>query len=568
MQNGPDFDKLITPFVEIYQNIEHDLLVKIASHFKLYEEIGFKNSMEWYIKKIEELGGLNQEAVNIISKYSKIPKSKIIKMLKEAGLSTVDLNDIDKLNEIRSYKIDKNKLINSESFNNVIQNSYKELDQIFKLINTKAIEGSKEAYMDVLNQAYTEVSSGAFDYNTSIRKAINKMVDNGIKAVQYKQQDGTIRKYGIESVIRRDVLTAVVQSTNRASNTFINDLNAEYVEVSQHLGARVTNTYDYKDHSYWQGKVYKLDGSTDEYPNFQETCKEGDIQGIGGVNCRHIKWAFFPGISVPKAVNISKEENDKLYEQKQTQRAYERKIRLYQNKIDSFKEIGDVDNVEKYKNKLKDIDNEYNNYCDANNLKRNYAREQISTNSKVNRTKSDVMENKVFRDVTQEWIENATPNSHEVIFDDCFIDDDGIIHPIIGKEQLHPIPECSDEVEIANFIEKKFGGEIHLVPRISDISNTGIRTKTPDYIWKGSKWDLKTPGINGKFENTFERFIKKKDAKMQAKKFIINYKNFPTKTDEEIINVVLNTLKQPSRKWVETVIIIRDEKIIKIFSKT
>ena len=80
MQNGPDFDKLIEPLIEIYQNIELDLIKHIASHFKLYEPIGFKNSMKWYIKKVEELGGLNQEAIEIISKQTQIPKKKIIKI--------------------------------------------------------------------------------------------------------------------------------------------------------------------------------------------------------------------------------------------------------------------------------------------------------------------------------------------------------------------------------------------------------------------------------------------------------------------------------------------------------
>lgn len=376
MQNGPNFDKLIAPFIEIYQNIEHDLLIKIASHFKLYENIGFKNSMEWYVKKIEELGGLNQEAVEIISKYSKIPKSKIVDMLKEAGLSTLDIDAIEKLNKIRLYKINIDKLMISETFNNIVDNSYKEVSEIFKLINTKAIEGTKEAYMSVLNQAYTEVSSGVFDYNTSVSKAINKMIDSGITVAQYKQKDGSTRKYNIDSCVRRDVLTAVVQCTNRASDDFINELKAEYVEVSQHLGARVTDVNDYTNHSWWQGKIYKLVGSTPEYPNFQETCNEGDIQGIGGVNCRHLKWAFFPGISVPKAVHISEEENQKIYDLQQTQRKYERKIRLYKNKIDSFKEIKDYDKVEKYKTKLREVNSEYDEYCDINNLKRNYTRER------------------------------------------------------------------------------------------------------------------------------------------------------------------------------------------------
>ena len=68
MNNVPDFDRLIEPFMEIYKKIEHDLIVHIATHFQLYENIGFKNSMEWYIRKVEELGGLNQQTVDLISK--------------------------------------------------------------------------------------------------------------------------------------------------------------------------------------------------------------------------------------------------------------------------------------------------------------------------------------------------------------------------------------------------------------------------------------------------------------------------------------------------------------------
>ena len=70
---------------------------------------------------------------------------------------------------------------------------------------------------------------------------------------------------------------------------------------------------------------------------------------------------------------------------------YERKIRLYKNKIDSFKEIGDFESVDKYKKKLKTINQVYSDYCETNDLKRNYAREQgISLNIKNPKTISDV----------------------------------------------------------------------------------------------------------------------------------------------------------------------------------
>lgn len=559
MQNGPDFDKLIAPFIEIYQNIERDLLIKIASHFKLYEDIGFKNSMEWYIKKIEELGGLNQEAVEIISKYSKIPKSKIIKMLKEAGLSTLDIEVVEKLNKVRPYKIDIDKLMVSETFNDIVNNSYKEVNEIFKLINTKAIEGTKEAYMSVLNQAYTEVSSGIFDYNTSVSKAINKMVDNGITVAQYKQKDGSIRRYSIDSCIRRDVLTAVVQCTNKASDIFINELQAEYVEVSQHLGARVTDANDYTNHSWWQGKVYKLVESTSEYPNFQETCNEGDIQGIGGVNCRHLKWAFFPGISVPKAIRISEEENQKLYNQQQTQRKYEKKIRLYKNKIDSFKEIGDTSNLKKYKTKLKNINDEYNNYCDTNDLKRNYVNERNiaqHTSKNINLNNKSKIDNKPFEDVTQKRLEKVTPNSHKIKdLDYWIIDNKKVIAD--GKNIVLDYKKDSDEYKCAEWLKNTFGGEIFMCPRVN--KPDGI--STPDYLWNNEKWDLKS--LTGSGKRALEDLIKKKEK--QAHNFIIDTSKSKL-NDKEIQNQVEKLFDSKTTEWVEQ-LIVKNAENFKVYKK-
>jgi len=38
----------------------------------------------------------------------------------------------------------------------------------------------------------------------------------------------------------------------------------------------------------------------EEYPNFIESCRLGDVQGILGANCRHSFSPFYPGISAPR----------------------------------------------------------------------------------------------------------------------------------------------------------------------------------------------------------------------------------------------------------------------------
>lgn len=188
------------------------------------------------------------------------------------------------------------------------------------------------------------------------------------------------------------------------------------------------------------------------------------------------------------------------------------------------------------------------------------------------RKKETMSENKKdssfkYKDVTKEWLKNATPNSHEIIIDKKYVDDNGIKHPMKEKEKAHLVSEESQEYKKSIWLKETLGGEIHNVPRITDITNTGIKTSTPDYLWNGEKWDLKTPGTKGNFENTLERFVKKKSAKLQAENFIIDYVNFPNKTDNEILDVINRTLNNPHRNWIKKILVIKDDKIIRIYSR-
>lgn len=173
----------------------------------------------------------------------------------------------------------------------------------------------------------------------------------------------------------------------------------------------------------------------------------------------------------------------------------------------------------------------------------------------------------IYIDCTKEWLLKATPNSHEIVIDDYFMTENGIKHPIKGQEKISIAKTYSDEYKMAELLEKLLGGKIHLVPRIETQKGYKglVKVPTPDFRWNGSKWDLKTPGLEGKFENSLERFLKKKNVKNQAKKFIIDYSAFEDKTNEEIIKIVEYTLH--NRNWVENLIIIKDEKIIRIYSK-
>ena len=81
-----------------------------------------------------------------------------------------------------------------------------------------------------------------------------------------------------------------------------------------------------------------------------------------------------------------------------------------------------------------------------------------------------------------------------VNFVNGFIDDDGIYHPIKGEEKIKIPSENSEEFKMTVWIKENLGGRIDMVPEIETAKGAKHVSKvsTPDHIWNGEKWDLKT----------------------------------------------------------------------------
>ena len=369
-----ELDSLTQPIINIFNAMETALLIDIARRFDTYDTIG--GTLEWHIKKLNELGSLNAEAVKTIATYSNKSEKEILKMLEEAGYGNIDMSVLTEAYNIGQIAVDPSKMMESPVMRAILEHSYKELKGTYRLIQTKALESAKQSYMDVLNNAYIEVSSGVYDYNTSIRRGLQRMAARGITGATYSR-GGTVVQYSLEGTVRRDTLTAVNQLANKAAYESVKELGAEYVEISSHLGARVHPTNKIANHAGWQGKVFKVIGS-DKYPNLKEsTGYPGDIQGLAGVNCRHRIFPFFPGISIPNPIQYDEKENKKVYELTQKQRAMERKIRQLKKQKAVANACGDNESLKKLNEQIRAKSNEIDAFCKANNLVRDFTRENI-----------------------------------------------------------------------------------------------------------------------------------------------------------------------------------------------
>lgn len=151
-------------------------------------------------------------------------------------------------------------------------------------------------YQRTMDNAMMDITSGAFDYNSTIKKTINEMTKSGVRTVDY--ESGWSNR--IEVATRRAIMTGVTQVTGKINEANMDALGTDYVEVSWHATARTGDGIN--NHQGWQGRVYhwnrrnnrKID---EEYPDFIETTGYGEILGLCGANCYHGFHPFIPGIS-------------------------------------------------------------------------------------------------------------------------------------------------------------------------------------------------------------------------------------------------------------------------------
>jgi len=382
MLTDKELEKLVEPIIKIFNEMEIDLILEVARRFDTYETIG--GSLEWQLKMLEKMGVLNADCVKVIANYSRRTEKEINEMLKKSSMANFSEEEMNQAFEDDLLRVNFDMAMNSKQLRDIVRLTTIDTKNAVKLIQTKCLESIRQDYMDVINTAYVETSSGLRPYNESIVRSLKKYAQRGITGATYKRldKDGNekIVNYSLEGVVRRDIVTACNSLANKSSIEYAKDFGYEFVEVSQHLGARTGDGGEnYTNHAWWQGKVYKVDGKTKEYPNLREVTGYGDIRGLGGVNCRHRTFPFIPGISKPQPL-LDYKKVKQQYDAEQGLRKLERKMRMLRREYVVMKQIGEVARVKELEQDIKSMYKTIDVYCARNNLKRDESREVVKEN--------------------------------------------------------------------------------------------------------------------------------------------------------------------------------------------
>lgn len=365
-------EKLSGQIVKNYSDLELRILQDIVRRIRKAGEI--TSTADWQINRLRILGNSSEDIEKMIREalnasepqvrelYDKVIDWEYVRnkdIYEQAGAEFIPYEENGELQQITASLVQQT----GDDLKNITQSFGLYMD----FGNGKPVlTPLAEVYQRYLDAACLDIVSGAFDYNSVLRRVVKQLTNSGLRQIDYASGRGN----RVDVAARRAVMTGITQLTGHISDMNAEKLGTEYYEIAWHAGARPT-------HQVWQGKVWSRQ-------ELVTVCGLGSVTGLEGANCYHERYPFVPGISERnwsdewlekknREENTPKEYGGKqytVYEAKQRQRQMETAMRAQREKVQLLREGGadkDVVTVEraKYQGQL----NEYARFSRKMGLK-------------------------------------------------------------------------------------------------------------------------------------------------------------------------------------------------------
>lgn len=314
----PDFlENIESQAINIYNNLELDIIKEIAERIA---NVGYANTVvKNDVLIAQEMGVLYQDIVNLVARTNKSTYQDTLEIFEKAGITSIEIDDniyekagLNPINIKQDKTMMEYLIASAKKTNNNLQN----------LAMTTANTGQQD-FLNVINEAYLQTSTGAKSYSQAIIDAINKIGNKGA-IVEYPSG----HKVTMETAARMNIVTGINQTCGKLQQMRAEEMNWDLMELTAHSGARPS-------HEKWQGKIVSLSGK-DGYLSLKDI-GYGEITGFKGINCYHDWRPYYKGSSKTYSNDELEKMNDEKvtyngkqitkYEAKQIQRSIERQIR-------------------------------------------------------------------------------------------------------------------------------------------------------------------------------------------------------------------------------------------------
>lgn len=384
------------PIDRLYMDLEDLLMQNIIRHCQNYNQPIATD--EWLMKKLAEVGKLNQENIKTIARYAGLSQTAVERMLNDAAEEALDQVEPGLAYLTRrglageAVELTRSKRVQramdtlqdqAKDTMNLCNTTmlYKARDAFQKLVRDTASNASeienKQEFLDSMNKHASAAVLGIESRQQAMRKCIREFNDRGIPAFV----DKAGREWTPEAYVNMVMRNTARKVADEVQSARCLDYGVHLIEIDAHSGARPKCARD-------QGKIFDLNNGSGETEDARgrriryeswNSSSYGEPDGILGINCGHHKFPFVPGVNIRSYFPTEDmDANDRLYKQTQIQRALERDVRKQKRLCMLYNEAGDTEAFEKMAVKLKQKEANLKSYVDGNpELHRRRDREQV-----------------------------------------------------------------------------------------------------------------------------------------------------------------------------------------------
>lgn len=344
----------------LHTDIVNRIVERITARANRHDDYMFTSLDRWQLQALTDSGIMMEDIIADIAKATNKQSDEIRQAMEDAGIKTVRYDD----KIFRAAGLEPNNL--SPGVMRIMERNYRATMGEWNNFTRTIADSSQQTFIQAMDRAYILTSSGAVGYTQAFMEAINMAVRDGVTVYYPSGHRDTL-----ETAALRCVRTGISQMSAQVTEKRMDEMGVDLVLVSSHMGARPS-------HAVWQGKVFSLSGRDRKYPELRSSTGYGTVTGLCGANCRHNFSPYYEGMENPFD-HYDSEENKKLYDETQQQRALERRIRRTKREMEGYKTAQDGAEGElaeqakaQYERKaalLKKQTAEYNEFCKDHDLR-------------------------------------------------------------------------------------------------------------------------------------------------------------------------------------------------------
>jgi len=235
-------DQMPDAFVALWRQVEDEILQDVARRIGKMDTV--TATANWQLWRYQQTEALREDVIKLLAKYSGKSEATIRRLLLQAATEAMEREDAIYYH----YDLEPTPFEESAALNNLLDAGARQTCGTWQNLTATTANTVTGAFERTLDAAWLKVSTGAIDYKTAVKQAVDSLAD-GMPMVTYPSG----HKDSIEVAARRCILTGVNQTCAKLQLERARQMGVRYVQVTAHGGARPS-------HAEWQGKIYALNG--------------------------------------------------------------------------------------------------------------------------------------------------------------------------------------------------------------------------------------------------------------------------------------------------------------------